>query len=106
MASALMITPIGLSVWPTILPRWQDWLTAATLAIVCTASAYLLYYRLIVRISATTLTGVTFVIPVFGVLWGRLFLQEQITVNIVIGMLIILTGTAFTTGLIGRSRGE
>jgi drug/metabolite transporter (DMT)-like permease len=47
---------------------------------------------------------VAFVIPVFGVLWGALFLHEQVTAHIVTGMLITLAGTAFTTELVSRSR--
>ena len=104
MASALMVTPVGWYLWPPQMPSFYDWLTAGVLAFVCTASAYLLYYKLIVRVSATALTAVTFVIPVFGVLWGALFLQEQVTVNIVVGMLVTLVGTAFTTGFIGGER--
>jgi len=72
--------------------------------VVCTACAYLLYYKLIARISATALTGVTFVIPVFGVLWGALFLHEAITPRIIAGMAVTLLGTAFTTGIIGTRR--
>ena len=40
----------------------------------------------------------------FGVLWGALFLHEQVTVHIVTGMLVTLAGTAFTTGLVGGPR--
>jgi drug/metabolite transporter (DMT)-like permease len=44
------------------------------------------------------------VIPVFGVLWGALFLHEAITPRIVAGMAVTLLGTAFTTGIIGVRR--
>ena len=104
MASALMVTPLGVWSWPAQWPTLNNWLAAAVLAFICTACAYLLYYKLIVRISATALTAVTFVIPIFGVLWGAVFLHEQITVSIVAGMLITLLGTAFTTGFIGNRR--
>ena len=104
LAAAIMLVPGGLWFWPAQIPPLIDWLAAAALAFVCTALAYLLYYRLIVSISATGLTGVTFVIPVFGVLWGAIFLHEQITARIVAGMLVTLAGTAFTIGLIGARR--
>lgn len=99
LASTLLVAPLGIWLWPQSLPPAIDWLAVAALAVVCTACAYLLYYRLISRIGATTLTGVAFVIPVFGVLWGALLLHEQVTAHIVTGMLITLAGTAFTTGL-------
>ena len=46
---------------------------------------------------ASTLT-VTFLIPVFGILWGTLFLGEHIGGNTVMGAFIILLGTALVTG--------
>jgi drug/metabolite transporter (DMT)-like permease len=104
LASAILLAPFGLWAWPSPLPPPVDWLFVAVLAFVCTALAYLIYYRLIVSISATTLTGVTYVIPVFGLLWGAIFLHEQVTLRIVLGMLVTLAGTAFTTGLVGRSQ--
>ena len=104
LAAALLITPLGLWLWPVQMPQLRDWLVALTLAVVCTASAYMLYYRLIARIGATSATTVTFIVPVFGVLWGALFLHERITATIVISMAIILLGTAFTTGMLGRRR--
>ena len=103
-ASAVMILPGGIWLWPAQSPALHDWLAAATLAIVCTALAYLLYYKLLVRASATALTAVTYLIPVFGVLWGALFLHESITLHIAAGMLVTMLGTAFTTGVLGRLR--
>ena len=102
LGAAVLITPLGLWQWPAHSPALHLWLAAAVLAVVCTASAYMLYYRLIARSSATAVTTVTFVVPVFGVLWGALFLHESISVGIVAGMLVTLLGTAFTTGLISR----
>ena len=104
LASTIMVAPVGIWLWPAQTPPPIDWLAVGVLATVCTGCAYLLYYRLITGISATALTGVTFVIPVFGVLWGALFLQEAITPRIVAGMAVTLLGTAFTTGLLGAPR--
>jgi drug/metabolite transporter (DMT)-like permease len=104
LAAALLLLPLGLLQWPAQTPPALDWFAVAVLAVVCTACAYLLYYKLIARISATALTGVTFVIPVFGVLWGALFLHEAITSRIVVGMAVTLLGTAFTTGVLGGAK--
>jgi drug/metabolite transporter (DMT)-like permease len=104
LASTVMLIPLGCWLWPAVLPRSTDWLAVGVLSIVCTACAYLLYYQLITRISATALTSVAFVIPVFGVVWGALFLREQITLHILTGMLITLAGTAFTSGRFGNPR--
>jgi drug/metabolite transporter (DMT)-like permease len=106
LASALLIWPLGLWLWPAQQPPLHVWLAAGVLAVVCTASAYLLYYRLIARIGATSATTVTFIVPVFGVLWGILFLHEQLTAVIVGGMLVILLGVAFTSGYLGKRAGQ
>jgi drug/metabolite transporter (DMT)-like permease len=60
-----------------------------------------LYYRLLIRIGPPRAMTVTFLIPVFGVLWGWLFLGESITLRIVMGGGVILLGTALATGFLG-----
>jgi drug/metabolite transporter (DMT)-like permease len=104
LAAAILLLPAGLASWPAHALPPLDWFAVGVLAVVCTACAYFLYYRLITRVGATTLTGVTFVIPVFGVLWGALFLHEAITLRIATGMAVTLLGTAFTTGILGTRR--
>ena len=100
LASALLLIPPGLWWWPVLTPGPLEWGAVAALAVGGTACAYLLYYQLIARISATSLTGVAFVIPVFGVLWGAAFLRERVTIQIAVGMLVTLLGTAYTTELL------
>lgn len=64
------------------------------LAILCTAIAYLLYFYLIESIGPTKTLSVTFLIPVFGMIWGVLFLNEKITIGMIVGFFIIL-GSVF-----------
>jgi drug/metabolite transporter (DMT)-like permease len=66
-------------------------------ALLCTALAYILYFRLIADIGPTRALTVTFLAPLFGVLWGALFLGETITWRKVAACGIILCGTAFVT---------
>ena len=68
-------------------------LTAA-FALFCSAVAYLIYYRLISDIGPTRALTVTFLIPVFAMAWGALFLGETITVARIAGAAVILAGTA------------
>jgi drug/metabolite transporter (DMT)-like permease len=67
---------------------------------VCTALAYVLYFRLMRNLGPTRATAVTFLIPVFGMLWGWLFLQEVVSARMVLATLVILTGTSMSTGLL------
>jgi drug/metabolite transporter (DMT)-like permease len=59
--------------------------------------AYLLYYYMMNTLGATRATTVTFLLPITAIFWGTTLLRETITVPIVIGMLVILSGV-FLTG--------
>jgi len=63
------------------------------LGLVCGAVAYLLYFRLIADIGATGALTVTYLIPLFGVLWGALFLGETITLPMLAGGVLVVLGT-------------
>lgn len=66
------------------------------LALLSSAVAYLLYYRLIRDIGPTRTFTVTFLIPLFGMAWGALLLGERITGVVLAGALLIVAGTAIT----------
>lgn len=61
------------------------------LAIFCTAIAYLFYFYLLANVGPTKTLSVTFLVPVFGVIWGMIFLHEKITIGMLGGLAIILT---------------
>jgi drug/metabolite transporter (DMT)-like permease len=64
------------------------------LALLCSAIAYVLYFRLIADVGPTRAMTVTFLMPAFGMLWGRLFLGETITLAMIAGAALIVGGTA------------
>jgi drug/metabolite transporter (DMT)-like permease len=61
------------------------------LAVFCTAIAYLFYFYLLANAGPTKTLSVTFLVPVFGVIWGMIFLHEKITIGMLGGLAIILT---------------
>lgn len=63
------------------------------LAILCGAIAYVLYYRLIASAGPTRALTVTFLIPLFGMLWAALFLGEAVTLPMAAGCALIVGGT-------------
>lgn len=67
------------------------------LAILCSAVAYLLYFRLIADIGNTGALTVTYLVPVFGVLWGWLLLDEAVTLVALAGGVLILAGVLLVT---------
>ncbi|GLS92084.1 membrane protein [Psychromonas marina] len=73
-------------------------LSVLTLGIVCTGFAYLLYFKLVKDDGPASALSVTFLVPLFGILWGRLFLGEEIGINTLLGALLVITGTILVTG--------
>jgi len=72
-------------------------LTVILFAIICSALAYLLFYELIKNVGPTKALTVTFLIPVFGVIWGYMLLGEPIKLSTIIGGTVILLGTYLVT---------
>jgi drug/metabolite transporter (DMT)-like permease len=63
------------------------------LSLLCSGVAYLLYYRLIADLGPTKALTVTFLMPVFGIAWGALFLGEGVRLAMLAGCASILAGT-------------
>lgn len=97
-AAIALALPAALS-WPAPMPGLRDWLCAAALAVLASALAYILYFRLITRVGPTGASSVTFLVPVFAAAWGWLFLGETVTLPMLIGGGVILAGTALVLGL-------
>jgi drug/metabolite transporter (DMT)-like permease len=86
--------------WPQTTPSATAWSAGLLLGVLCTGLAYILYFRLIANAGPTNAIAVTFLIPLFAVLWGWLFLGEQINAVMVTGCAVILLGTGLTTGVL------
>lgn len=104
-AASLTVLPLALLIPARSTPTPSDWLAVSALALLCTGWAYLIYFRLVREIGPARTLTVTFLIPVFGVLWGALFLHEAITPSMLAGGAIVLLGTALANGLI-KPRGS
>ena len=72
--------------------------TVLALGLLCTGVAYLLYFRLVADIGAAPALTVGFLIPLFGVLWGWLFLGEAVGWHTLGGGLVVVLGTMLVTG--------
>jgi drug/metabolite transporter (DMT)-like permease len=91
-AGVLLIPFIALSPPPSA-PTPLVAASMLALGLVCGAVAYLLYFRLIADIGATGALTVTYLIPVFGVLWGAAFLGEPISLPMLAGAALVIAGT-------------
>ena len=83
---------------------WLIW-DGTGLAVVSTTVAFIYYYRLIADIGPVKASTVTLLVPVFGMIWGVVFLGEPLTPGRVAGCAIILLGCAMILGL-ARIRGR
>ena len=91
----LFMTPFAVFNLPNTIPSLNSFLALLWLAIVSTGIGYLGYIRLIDRIGAVKTSTLTYLLPVFSILWGAIFLQEKITLIILGGFLFVMMGMYF-----------
>lgn len=86
-------------------PPTTAWVAVLCLGLLCTALAYVLYFRLIERAGPARALTVTFLIPVFAIAYGVMFLGEQLTGSMLACGALVVAGTALATGVwpVGRS---
>jgi drug/metabolite transporter (DMT)-like permease len=100
-ASALLMPP-ALWLWPKSAIAPWTWVCVVALGVLCTGFAYVLYFRLVQHAGAAYAASVTLLVPIFGVLWGAVFLNEKVTPMMVLGCAVVLLGTALGSGMLRR----
>ncbi len=90
--------------WPQQTPDTTAWLAVLALGVLCTGVAYILYFWLIENIGPARALTVTFVLPVFAVVYGLIFLHEAISLWMLLCGAIIICGTALSADLIKLRR--
>jgi drug/metabolite transporter (DMT)-like permease len=98
---------IGLAIpalltWPSEMPTLHAWAALGIAGLLCTALAYVLYFRLMTRTGPARAMTVTYLIPVFANFIGVVFLDEVVTHWMMGCAVIIVMGTALASGLVGR----
>ncbi|WHZ19409.1 MAG: Permease of the drug/metabolite transporter (DMT) superfamily [Rhodanobacteraceae bacterium] len=92
---AVLLAPFAAWQWPSAHVPAQAWFSLIALGVVCTGFAYAIYYRLIQRVGAPRATTVTYLVPIFGVLWAWLALGEPLTLSMAVGGALILGGMLY-----------
>ena len=95
--AAAMLLPLTLVWHPASPPASGAWGAALMLGVASTAIAYVMYFRLLARAGPTVAMTVTYLIPVFGVSWGAVFLGERLASTALAGGALVLTGVALAT---------
>jgi len=95
-AGAVLLAPLAIYTWPQHPLAVASWLSAVLLGVLCTGIAFVFYYRLIARIGAPRTATVTYLIPLFGVIWAWLLLGEPLTITMALAGALILAGVALS----------
>ena len=93
---AVLLAPFAIYTWPQHPIPATSWLSAVLLGVLCTGIAFVFYYRLIARIGAPRTATVTYLIPLFGVIWAWLLLGESVTLSMVLAGVLILAGVGLS----------
>jgi len=96
LGASLELAPIAAWNWPHHAIPAHSWVSAVLLGVLCTGFAFVLYYRLINRIGGSRAAMVTYLIPLFAVLWAWLVLAEPPTASMAISAALILGGVALS----------
>ena len=96
--ATVLLLPFAIWQRPEQMPELPVWGAVITLGVVCTGLAYMLFYRLIAHMGSEQAIMTTYLVPVFSILWGNLFLAESITLFMVLGGILVLLGVGMTTG--------
>lgn len=94
--SSVILAPLALAAWPAHARSAAAWISAVLLGVVCTGAAYALYFRLIARMGPARAASVTYLVPLFAVVWAWGLLGEPLTVSIAIAAALILGGVALS----------
>ncbi len=98
--ATVVLLPLAIAQWPATAISLRAWGAVIALGVGCTGVAYMLFFHLIAIAGPARAITVTFVIPIFGILWGAVFLGERVSAGMLEGCAVILVGTALATGVV------
>jgi drug/metabolite transporter (DMT)-like permease len=113
--AALLVTPFAAADLPDSVPSADTVASVAVLGLLCSALAFLLFFRLIAEVGPGRATVITYINPVVALALGVAILNESVTTGVVVGLLLILAGSWLSTdgrlppglaGLAERARGR
>lgn len=93
--AGLVLIPF-ISIFPVRqIPTFHLFLVLIVFGILCSGIANIIYFKIMKEDGPVKALMVTYLMPIFGILWGYLFLSEGITISLLIGGVIIIIGTVF-----------
>jgi drug/metabolite transporter (DMT)-like permease len=104
LGATVAILPFGLLQLPSHVPGWKETGSVVALAVLGTAIAQILLFRVLRSDGAARLSLVTYLLPVTALFYGAVFLSESVTVEELVGMALILGGVALGSGAVRLPR--
>jgi drug/metabolite transporter (DMT)-like permease len=98
LGASILLLPFALLSLPAHAPPAGAWLAALGLGVLCTGLAYAIFFRLVHRVGAPRAATVTYLVPLFGVLWAWAVLGEPLTATMALSGALILGGVALSQG--------
>jgi drug/metabolite transporter (DMT)-like permease len=95
--AALLLTPFAFADLPDSTPSADTFASIAVLGLLCSALAFLLFFRLIAEVGPGRATVITYINPVVALALGVAILDESVTTGVVVGLLLILAGSWLST---------
>ncbi|MEI7555510.1 DMT family transporter [Candidatus Chlorohelix sp.] len=99
LAAGILLLPMAATGVPASFPSWEVVVSVLGLAFLSTSIGYLLFFRLIQSVGPTRTSAVTFLVPVFSIVWGMIFLNESVSLGMLLGFGIVLASVALVTEL-------
>jgi drug/metabolite transporter (DMT)-like permease len=103
-SASIVLLPFALFYMPDKIPSISAWGSIFFLGFICSGYAYFLYFGLVKKAGATVGLLVTFLIPVFAILYGFVFLNEKVTLWMLFSALIIVFGTSLVIGIFDKKK--
>jgi drug/metabolite transporter (DMT)-like permease len=105
-AGGVLLVPLGALQVPQHIPSWEALASVAALAIFATVIGILIYFRMLAAYGASRTSLVTYLLPPFAVFYGVALLAEPLTLNALLGLVLILAGVALGSGIVRLPRRE
>jgi|SRR5262245_6761358 len=101
---AVFLAPLGIAQAPVHMPSWGAIASVLALALLGTVAGQLIYFRMIYAYGSARASLVVYLLPVTALFYGALLLGEEITTQAVVGLVLILSGTALGSGVVRLPR--
>jgi drug/metabolite transporter (DMT)-like permease len=104
LGATLALTLPALWTLPEVMPSPKAWTSLFILGVACTGIAYILYFRIVNLAGPAKALTVTFLIPVFALIYAVTFLNESVTWGMILLGMVVVFGTALSSGIFPKSK--